>query len=67
MCAGFEAIMPHRIDALPLIEAALRKLQAIPAAERASASAISWPMILSPLCPVAYCDLTGKRRGLLLG
>ena len=61
---GLHAIMPTRADAVPLIEAALAKLEAIPAAERRKRERDTHADDAVRAVAVAYCDLTGERRGL---
>ena len=63
---GLEAIMPTRADALPLIEAALRKHEAIPAADRQKRQRDALADDVVRAVAVAYRDLTGER-GLCLG
>jgi hypothetical protein len=57
---GLEAIMPTRADALPLIEVALRKHEAIPAAERRKRQGDELADDICRAVAVAYRDLTGK-------
>ena len=61
MCADFEAIMPTRADALPLIEAALRKHEAIPASDRKKRQGDALANEVVRAVAVAYFDLTGQR------
>jgi hypothetical protein len=59
--SGVHAIMPTCADAVPLIEAALRKHKAIPIAERRKAQPDDLANDLAFAVCVAYRDLTGRR------
>jgi hypothetical protein len=52
--------MPRRADAVPLIEAALRKLKATPAAERRKRGRDALADDVARAICVAYFDLTGR-------
>ena len=58
---GLRAIAPTRADALPLIEAALRKHEAIPVSDRQKRQRDALADDVVRAVAVAYCDLTGKR------
>lgn len=67
-CGGFEislrglhAIAPTRADAVPLVEAALRKHEAIPATDRQKRQGDALADDVARAVAVAYRDLTGKR------
>jgi hypothetical protein len=59
---GFSSLMPAAADALPLIEAAIRKLDAVPAAERRKRKPdYSVKDELVSAVAAAYRDLTGRK------
>ncbi len=58
---GFHAVVPTRADVLPLIEAALRKHEAMPADERRKRHHDSLADDVVRAVAVAYRDLTGQR------
>ena len=57
---GLHMLMPRRSDAVPLIEAALTKLEAIPAAERRKRERDTLADDVVRAVCVAYSDLTGE-------
>jgi len=57
---GLRAIAPFRADALPLIAAALRKHEAIPAADRQKRRGDAIVDDVARAVAVAYRDLTGE-------
>ena len=58
---GFHAVVPTHADVLPLIEAALRKHEAMPADERRKRHHDSLADDVVRAVAVAHFDLTGKR------
>ncbi len=57
---GHASILPRRTDAVPLIEAALQKLEAIPAAKRRKREQDTLADDAARAVCVAYFDLTGR-------
>jgi hypothetical protein len=58
---GFHAVVPTRADVLPLIEAALRKHEAVPADERRKRHRDSLADDVVHAVAAGYHDLTGQR------